>query len=80
MKISPEELAMAKRALAKRGGVLPPCAPPPQYTKEEMALMKRYPRHTLQQAKEIDASQADDAGGGYTTGFERILWQERGRG
>ena len=56
----------------------------PSLTKEEQALLKKYPRHTIEQAREIDATgptvpkQHQGQELGFVSGFERIVGQERG--
>lgn len=78
MNITPEEIAAAKRALAK---MRPPTT---GLSPENVALMKKYPRHTLEQAREIDAALPEVPPNhpgqelGYTSGFEKIIAQERG--
>ena len=69
MKLTPEELSAAKRQLAKMNANL---------TDEDRELMKKYPRHTLEQAREIDATQPPCAALGFTSGFQKIIAQERG--
>ena len=75
MKLTPEEIAEAKRQLAKLK---------PTITEADKLLMKKYPRHTLEQAREIDSAlpsvplnhPGQDLG--FVSGFERIVAQERG--
>jgi hypothetical protein len=73
--LTPEELAAAKRALAKGGR-------PPMNTlsREDQNLLQKYPRHTLEQAREIDGTPAPGCPImlGITSGFEKIIAQERG--
>jgi hypothetical protein len=69
MKLTPEEIAEAKRQLAKMK---------PQLSEADKRLMKKYPRHTLEQAREIDVTQPPCAALGFTSGFEKIIAQERG--
>ncbi len=46
--------------------------------------MKKYPRHTLEQAREIDSTPRSIPLGhpgqdlGYTSGFDKLIAQERG--
>jgi hypothetical protein len=69
MKLTPEEIAEAKRQLAKLN---------PTLSMEDQLLMKKYPRHTLAEAREIDATPPPCAALGFTSGFEKIVAQERG--
>jgi hypothetical protein len=56
----------------------------PALTKEDRELLKKYPRHTLEQAREIEATgptvpkQHHGQELGFVSGFERIVGQERG--
>jgi hypothetical protein len=56
----------------------------PALTKEDQVLLGRYPRHTLEQARAIDAtapsvpSRHADQDLGFVSGFERIVAQEQG--
>ena len=75
MKLTPEEIAEANRQLAKLK---------PTMTEADKLLMKKYPRHTLEQAREIDSAlpsvplnhPGQDLG--FVSGFEKIIAQERG--
>jgi hypothetical protein len=69
MKLTPEEIAEAKRQLAKLN---------PTLSMEDQLLMKKYPRHTLAEAREIDATPPPCAALGFKSGFEKIIAQERG--
>lgn len=46
-------------------------------TPADKLLAKKYPRHTLEQAREIDGAKSP-AVRGYSSGFEKIQAQERG--
>lgn len=77
MRMTPEEIEAAKRALAK-------LTQSPEVTTEDIALLKKYPRHTLEQAREIDSAAPWHPGTkpgetmGITSGFEKIRAQEHG--
>ena len=73
------EMKLAKQAAAK---LLRDKAPGLSYRDRE--LLKKYPKHTLEQAREIEATgpqmpfdhRLQDLG--FVSGFERLLTQERG--
>jgi hypothetical protein len=44
---------------------------------EDAALAKKYPRHTLEEARKIDATRGH-GGTGIRSGFEFLQWQEHG--
>ena len=77
MKLTPEEIATAKAELAKM-------RQSPSLSEEDKLLMAKYPRHTLEQAREINSTQpsvprqhpGQDLG--FVSGFDRIVAQERG--
>lgn len=76
MKLTPEELAEAKAQIermkaTKSGAMLSGLSP------EDAALAKKYPRHTLEQAREIEATPRAPMIG-ISSGFEFLEWQERG--
>ena len=69
--LTPEELAAAKRAIAKG-------RPPLEGLSEaDKRLLKKYPRHSLEQAREIDGTPLQNIPG-FSSGFEKIRAQERG--
>jgi hypothetical protein len=68
-----EEKQLAMQALARMRQ-----AQVPAINKEDLDLLKKYPRHTLEQAREIDAA-SPEPGFGYTSGFELLVAQEEGR-
>jgi hypothetical protein len=47
-------------------------------TQEDVDIMKKYPRHTLAQAREIDGPRLPYTGNGIVSGFEKLIAQERG--
>ena len=49
----------------------------PGYSVEDLLLLLEFPRHTLEQAREIKGA-AGEPGFGFTSGFEKIIAQERG--
>jgi len=49
-----------------------------QLCEEDRELMRKYPKHTLAAAKLIDATPVNPPVAGYTSGFEKIVAQERG--
>lgn len=75
--LSPEELAAAKRALKRMRGHR-------ELSAEDVRLMTEYPKHTLEEAREIDAAtspvpiQHPGQDLGHVSGFDRIIAQERG--
>lgn len=70
MKLTAEEMALAQQALRKLRPVVGVSA-------DDIALMKKYPRHTLAQAREIEGAPAPPSRG-IRSGFEFLQWQERG--
>lgn len=44
---------------------------------EDAAVAKKYPRHTLEEARKIDATRGH-GGTGIRSGFEFLQWQEHG--
>ena len=77
MKLTPQELEAAKRALHR-------IRAPRNLTPDDIALMAKYPKHTLEQAREIDQAtspvpiQHPGQDLGHVSGFDRIVAQERG--
>ena len=73
------EMKLAKQAAAK---LLRDRAP--GLSKSDRHLLRKYPKHTLEQAREIEATgpqmpkdhRVQDLG--FVSGFDKILWQERG--
>lgn len=83
--LTQRELDLAKAALAAKRKMIPLAAiPPGSRTPEEHDLAKKYPRHTLEQAREIDATgptvpkQHEGQSLGFISGFELLRHQERG--
>lgn len=50
----------------------------PPETREDKALREKYPRHSLQEAREIDQCLPPCGGGGCSDGFTKLRAQERG--
>jgi hypothetical protein len=73
VKLTADELALAKRAAVK---YLRDKAP--GLSDEDRELLRRYPRHTLEQAREIFDCMSPTSGGGFTDGFTKIRLQEYG--
>lgn len=77
--MTPSEMELAKQAAAR---LLRDRAP--GLSPEDRELLRKYPKHTLEQAREIDATGPQlpkDHGGqslGYISGFEQLRHQERG--
>jgi hypothetical protein len=85
MSLTQRELELAKSAIAAKRRITPLAEiPAGMRTQEEHDLAKKYPRSTLEQAREIDATgpqmpsdpKLQDIG--FVSGFERIVGQERG--
>jgi hypothetical protein len=66
------EMKLAKQAAAK---LLRDQAP--GLSESDRDLLRKYPKHTLEQAREIEAA-ARQSWDGYTSGFDKIVAQERG--
>ena len=49
----------------------------PGLTESERHLLRKYPKHTLEEAREIEAT-GRESWDGYTSGFDKIIAQERG--
>ena len=76
MKPTPEELAEAKLQLERMkrrqpGAMLSGLSP------ADALLAKKYPRHTIEEAREIDSATREPMIG-ISSGFEFLEWQERG--
>jgi hypothetical protein len=71
MKLTPEELALAKQQLERMRNER-------RYTPEEIALMQKYPRHTLEAAKYIDSCDCGETsiGKGHEDSFWKLRMQE----
>jgi hypothetical protein len=77
MNITTREIELAMAALAKARHTTPLAAiPPGMRTPEEQELAKKYPRHTLAEAREIEGTPRP-SWEGYSSGFEKIVYQER---
>lgn len=76
--LTKDEIEKAKLALSK---MRPPMD---GLSNEDKFLLEKYPRHTLEQAREIDGTTislplshpGQDLG--YTSGFDKLMAQERG--
>lgn len=76
MNLTDRELQLAKEALAKARAKTPlGNLPRETMTEEEKYHADKYPKHTLQEAKEIGLTPRP-SWDGYMSGFERIRWQE----
>ena len=62
MKLTPKAMEIIRKAEARM-------------TPEDAILAKKYPRHTLEQAREIDRATREPMEG-YTSGFVKLLAQE----
>lgn len=77
--MTPREIELAKQAAAK---LLRDRAP--GLSPEDRLLLRKYPKHTLEQAREIDATGPQLPKDpriqplGYISGFEQLRHQERG--
>lgn len=77
MKIDDYEIQLAKKALAKmREHTICKLIDPRLLSPEDRDLAKRYPKSTLAQAREIAATPRE-SWEGYTSGFDKILYQEQ---
>lgn len=70
--MTPREIQLAKQAAAR---LLRDRAP--GLSPEDRELLRKYPKHTLEQAREIDAT-GRQSWDGYTSGFDKLIAQERG--
>lgn len=66
------ELQLAKQAAAK---LLRDRAP--GLAESDRHLLRKYPKHSLEQAREIEAT-GRGSWDGYTSGFDKIIAQEQG--
>jgi hypothetical protein len=75
MNLSPEELEKAKAAIDKlrRENLIS------TMSKEDQELMRKYPKHTLAAAREIDATPLDCPMSGLRSAFDLLRLQETGR-
>jgi hypothetical protein len=85
MPLTDHEMKLARAALEKHRRRAPLASIPPAFrTAEEHDLAKKYPRSTLEQAREIDATgptvpkQHEGQSLGFISGFELLRHQERG--
>jgi hypothetical protein len=78
-RMTDREIALAKQAAAR---LLRDRAP--GLSETDKWLLRKYPKHTLEQAREIESTgptvpkQHDGQSLGFVSGFERIVGQERG--
>ena len=66
------EMKLAKQAAAR---LLRDRAP--GLSEDDRHLLRKYPKHSLEQARAIEAT-ARQSWDGYTSGFDKIVAQERG--
>jgi hypothetical protein len=77
MKMTEEEKALAKKAIAKLLRQVDP-----NLSESDKELLAKYPRHTLEEAREIDATRSpiplrhSDQDLGFVSGFELLRKQE----
>lgn len=72
--IDPELIAAAKRDMDR----LRLRAAIENLSPEDRMLMMKYPKHTLAAARLIDSTPTPHVETGYTSGFEKLIAQERG--
>ena len=83
MRITEQEIEAAKRQLARMREKQANAdrLNDPSLTDKDRELMKKYPRHTLEAARLIDATTAGvalyEAPTNVCKGFDYLLWQER---
>jgi|APGre2960657373_1045057.scaffolds.fasta_scaffold17276_2 hypothetical protein len=70
--MTPTEKAAARRHLLKTKTI-------DEITQEEAILRMRYPLHTIEEAREIEACCEHPPQSGYVSGFDKLMAQERGR-
>jgi len=79
MSMTDRERQLAKQAAAKLLRHMNPAL-----SEEDRGLLKKYPKHSIEQAREIEATlppvpkQHPDQDLGFVSGFDRLIAQERG--